>query len=205
MTLNASYKKTRLNFRALYPPICLLLAIFMLFFSQSIKNGVAEGLTFSFTTIVPTLFPFFILSDLWAALFVLKADGRLSRLFERFFHINGTGIVAFLSGAVCGFPVGVKMASELYKANKISKDEYERLSGFVNNPSAAFIISGVGLGIIGDIKVGIFIYISILLSAVTVGILFRPKRRNILYSKDISRQSFILVNSVKCEERRITV
>lgn len=197
MTSNTSVRRLYPNLRALYTLICLLLAALMIIFSESIKRGIFDGFVFSFKTIIPTIFPFFILSDLWSAHFTLKNRGIISRLFEKLFNINGVGISAFLSGLVCGFPIGVKIASELYKSKKITKEEFERLSGFVNNPSAAFIISGVGLGIIGDFRVGIFLYISIVLSAITVGILFRGKKKSTTYSTYISRQSFNLIDSVK--------
>ena len=116
---------------------------------------------------------------------------------ERLFGIKGCALSAFMSGLICGFPIGVKSASELCRTNKISLDEFERLAGFVNNPSIAFIISGVGVGIFGDISLGVFLYISVVLSSVAVGIFFKKQMTKSNNSNVISRQSFNLVSSIK--------
>lgn len=177
--------------------LCLTLAALMIILGDKIKQGVVEGLYFSFMAVIPTLFPFFVLSDFWSAYFTVNETGITGRVFEKLFGINACALSAFLSGLICGFPIGVKTAAELYKKGKISKDEFKRLTGFVNNPSVAFIISGVGVGIFGDIKAGLLLYISVVFSSVTVGILFRKHRVLSQNSSVISRQSFSLVNSIK--------
>ena len=197
MTVKASFKQKNSYFSTLLSLFCLSLAAIMIFLGEKIKEGIISGLSFSFMTLIPTLFPFFILSDLWTSCFTVKENGFFGRLFEWLFGVNGCAITAFLSGLVCGFPIGVKAASELYHANKISKDEFEHLCGFVNNPSVAFIISGVGVGIFGNISLGIMLYISVVLSSIAVGILFRSRKTVHANSTHILRQSFDLVNSIK--------
>ena len=197
MTKEGLIRKNIINNSSVCSALCLCLAVIMIFFNSNIKSGVLLGLYYSFTTIIPTLFPFFILSDIWSSLFTVKNDGVFAKTFERLFGINSFGISSLVSGLVCGFPIGVKVALELYQAKKISKDEFERLSGFANNPSAAFIISGVGAGIIGDVKYGILLYISIILSSIVTGVVFRKKASSSTNPIVISRQTFNLVNSIK--------
>lgn len=177
--------------------LCLSLATLMILLGENIKKGVISGLSFSFMTLIPTLFPFFILSDLWTVNLRIKDDGIIGRTFERLFGINASALPAFLSGLICGFPIGVKSASALYSANKISKDEFERLAGFANNPSLAFIVSGVGVGIFDDIYIGILLYVSIIISSVIVGTIFSKSLLKQQNSTVILRQSFNLVNSIK--------
>ncbi len=176
---------------------CLALAIIMIIFGKALRGGIYTGLLFSLQTIIPTLFPFFILSDLWSATFHIKDGGIVSKVFERIFRINGVALLAFLSGMICGFPVGVKAATELYQKKKISKNELEHLCGFVNNPSVAFVISGVGAGILGNVKLGVLLYLDILLSSFTVGVIFRPKAKIHKNNEYISEQKFNLVDSIK--------
>ena len=197
MTYNGLISKNKINNSTFYSILCLALASLMIFFSNSIKAGVLSGLYFSFTTIIPTLFPFFILSDFWSSFFNVKRDSMAAKIFEKLFGINGSGASALVSGLVCGFPIGVKVAYELYRSKIISNDEFERLSGFANNPSAAFIISGVGAGIIGDAKLGIILYISIILSSITIGMIFKSKELSSINSNVIIRQNFNLSNSIK--------
>lgn len=197
MTPTSLLYKKRLKTNIFSALVCLTLTGTMLIFSEKIKSGIYNGLVLCATNIIPTLFPFFILSDLWTAEFEIKQDGLLSRFFEKLFGINGAASVAFLSGIICGFPIGVKTATELYDKKIISKNELIHLCGFSNNPSAAFIISGVGAACLGNIYMGIFLFVSTLLSSVTVGILFRKKSQIISNSSVISRQNFDFVSSVK--------
>lgn len=181
----------------IYSLICICLALLMIFFGAAIKESIYNGLLFSLTTIIPTLFPFFILSELWTAVFYVDPDGWICRAFERIFRVNGCAITAFISGFICGFPIGVKVLSELYNAGRITKAEFEYLSGFVNNPSCAFVISGVGAGIYKDTKIGVLLYLTILLSSVITGVFFRPQSKSTYKTAENPRQSFDFVQSIK--------
>ena len=177
--------------------LCISLAILMISFGKAIKDSIYNGLLFSLTTIIPTLFPFFILSDLWTSFFYVDPNGRICQAFEKIFRANGCAITALISGLVCGFPIGVKVLSELYREEKITKDEFEYLSGFVNNPSCAFVISGVGAGIYKDVKIGILLYSAVLLSSIITGFIFRPKSINHNKTKENQRQTFNFTESIK--------
>ena len=197
MTAKALKVKKNSYISLLSPLLCLAIAFLMIILGENIKSGILDGLRFASQTIIPTLFPFFVLSDLWSSYFYVNENGFLGRLFERLFHIHPAALSAFLSGLICGFPIGVKTASELYLGQIISKDEFEHLSGFVNNPSVAFIISGVGMGIFGDLWLGVMLYFSVVLSSLAVGVIFRKGKVKYRNSSDISRQTFSLVQSVK--------
>lgn len=177
--------------------LCISLAVLMISFGKAIKDSIYNGLLFSLTTIIPTLFPFFILSDLWTSLFYVNPDGKVCRCFEKMFRANGCAITALISGLICGFPIGVKVLSELYREEKISKQEFEYISGFVNNPSSAFVISGIGAGIYKDIKIGILLYLSIIVSSVITGFIFRPRKISRTKSRENTRQSFNFTESIK--------
>ena len=176
--------------------LCIVIAILIIAFGNEMRSGIYEGLVFSFTTILPTLFPFFILSDIWSAVFKVKTDGLLARTFECCFSIAGCGISAFISGLICGFPIGVKIAVRLYENGKISKSELQRLCGFVNNPSVAFVISGVGVGILGSLRVGALLYISLIISSLAIGIIFRDKKEFSHKTHDNIGQSINIAGSI---------
>ena len=151
----------------------------------------------SFNNIIPTLFPFFILSDLWSATVQTKRTGLLGRGFEMLFNIDGRATNVFILGAVCGFPLGLKAAVKQYESGIITKEDLQVLCGFVNNPSIAFVISGVGAGIYRSFAIGILLYFSVILAACITGLIFRSKKKKITKSNHISRQSFSLVESIK--------
>lgn len=169
---NIKIKEKDKRKRAIFVLSAWCALLFSILISKKISGYANDGLSLCANTVIASVFPFLILTDL-----ILSSDGleniKVARcLFERIFKVNGYAINAFIIGVSCGFPIGVKVAAELYKNEKISKEECERLIGFVNNTGPAFIISGVGIGMRGSISDGIILYFSMVISAVVVGALF---------------------------------
>ena len=89
------------------------------------------------------------------------------------------GAFALAMGITSGYPVGAKVASDLYIKNLCTKTEAERLLAFTNSSGPLFIIGAVGTGMFFDSKVGLLLFLTHFLASISVGILFRfYKRRN---------------------------
>ena len=176
---------------------CVILCITMLCFSKEMKLGALEGIRLSYEILIPTLFPFFVMSDYWSKNLYIGENSIFSKIFVRLFHIPPCGLLALITGIICGFPLGVKVACDLYDRGEINEEQLTNLCGFTNNPSIAFVISGVGLGIFGSVRVGIFLFTSCTISAIICGTIFREKNFKIIKSRNISRQKFSLVESIK--------
>lgn len=170
-----------------------------LFFSDDASAAVYEAMKLCAAVIIPSVFPFMIISDFLISAVNFNSLKLPSRIFERIFHIKGDGLCAFTMGAICGFPLGVKCACELYRAGRISRAEAEKLIGFSNNTGPAFIVSGIGVGLRASAADGIFLYLVMLASAIAVGIIFPTKKGSglIEYKFDDNRTRFDLIASVK--------
>lgn len=197
MTLNKLKKTKEKALSSLGFILSVFLLLIALIYSPYLKEGVLNGFKRAFLLVVPTLFPFFIISDLLLSNPEVKKNGIISKFFERLFGINGLGISAFLLGNTCGFPVGVKVASQLFKSGAISKNELINLCSISNNPSLAFVISGIGIGLYSDVKKGIVLYLSVLFSSVIIGLINNTKGITSSEKAHITRQSFNFINSVK--------
>ena len=57
---------------------CIILCVTMLCFSKDMKLGALEGMRLSSEILIPTLFPFFILSDYWSKNFSISEKSVLS-------------------------------------------------------------------------------------------------------------------------------
>lgn len=176
---------------------CIMLCFAMLCLNKEMKLGALEGIRLSSEILIPTLFPFFVLSDYWSKNFYIDENSLFTKLFVRLFHIPPCGLLAFITGIICGFPLGVKVACDLYNRGEINDSQLTNLCGFCNNPSIAFVISGVGLGIFGSVHVGILLFISCSISAIICGVVFREKEIKIQKADNIPRQKFSLVESTK--------
>lgn len=175
----------------------LFCVIISIVFAEQIADAARIGLRLCAASIIPAVFPFMILSDLLVSSSSFEKSGFLRRCFEGLFGIGGAGITAFLSGILCGFPLGVKSAVDLYNEGHISKDEAERLIGFSNNTGPAFIIAGIGVGMRSSLRDGLLLYAALILSAIAVGALFRGEGSVSKYRELKQKARFSLTSSVK--------
>ena len=106
-------------------------------------------------TILPSLFPFFVLSILFSRLGIPRALGRrLGGVAGRLFGVSGAGIAALPIGLLGGYPMGAACIAELLARREIDEAEAERLLLFANTSGPAFLIGGVGAGteaVFGDV------------------------------------------------------
>lgn len=178
--------------------ICFIICtVTCLISREELSNAILLGIKLSASSIIPGLFPFFVISDYLSCNIESITSGRLSLLFEKIFGLPRVGFASFILGSVCGFPLGIRSASELYENGKITKEECERLSVISNNPSLAFCVSVVGGGMLGDPLLGFVLYLSVLSSSIFLGLVLRKKRDNIMFSDVISKQTFNLSGSIK--------
>lgn len=149
------------------------LSVFILILSRSdiAIEYMKKGLRLCTVTVIPSLFPFMIISEL-----IIKNPTiyKISRLLRRpmriLFGVGEAGGCAFILGTLCGFPIGAKTAVSAYDSGQISKDELSRLLCFCNNPGSAFVISAIGISLLGSKQLGIIMYVCIVLSSIIVGI-----------------------------------
>ena len=176
--------------------IFAITAAILTFNADPVRESIINGIRLSALSIIPTLFPFFVLSDFLSANYQPR-NGILSNLVCRALGISKTSIGCVILGYICGFPLGVKAATELYSRKIIDKNECERLCVITNNPSLAFVVSGVGVGLFDSLFTGIILYISVILSATVIGVFTKDKEEKSSNVDDITRQKFDLSLSIR--------
>lgn len=138
--------------------------------------GVSRGVSLCAQVIVPSLFPFFVISSLLGSLGVPGLAGRaLTPLMSRAFGVSGRGAAALAAGLLGGYPLGAAAAADLVRRGELSPREGERLLPFCNNSGPAFILGAAGIGVFGSAKYGFALYACHALAAVTAGVLLRPR------------------------------
>lgn len=150
-----------------------------IFLSGQIAEICRDALKNCYETIIPSLFPFFILSVLINRLGLpLYLGKRLSFLGKLLFGVSGAGTTALAMGLTGGYPMGAAYIADMYRQKQITLHESEALLGFCNNSGPAFIIGAVGCGVFGSARIGALLYAVHIASAVTVGILLRSRKKN---------------------------
>ncbi len=152
--------------------ILLLFTISLIIFSTNNLTAARNGLTLWAKFVVPTLFPFFVATELMLHTNFISILGKLfNPIMLPIFKVPGISAFAFLMGCISGYPVGAKIVTSLRNSKSISKDEGERLLVFTNNSGPLFIIATVGIGLFGNSMIGFLLLITHLFAAISVGIL----------------------------------
>ncbi len=172
--------------------IFLILAFLMLLSNPEITVlGAKTGLNLWLNSVVPSLLPFLIFSNLlFEADAVSYLTALLSPLCHLLFGTSKDGSFAVISGFLCGFPMGSKSCLELVKHQKIKKEEAAYLVSFCNNASPAFVISFICHGIFSG-KNGLLLPVlfSFYSAPLITGILFRFLFQKQTNEPDLSLQS----------------
>lgn len=205
------YLKThsKKNFLHLPKIICTLVILcFLLFESKSATQGIKNGITLLLTTVIPSLFPFLVLSSYVAT---SKSFLILSKLFKpltnKFFKINENGVIPIILGLLGGYPIGAKVTADLYSSNRLTKNEAERLMYFSVNSGPAFTLTAVGSGMLNNTRYGVILYLSAILTSLTIGFFCRfLSNKTSIESKEIiipKNHEFAFINSVSSGAKAI--
>lgn len=137
-------------------------------------EGAFNALKLCAETVIPSLFPFIFCGNMFIALGAARILSKyLSVIMYPLFGVSGAGALAFVLGIVSGYPVGASCAVSLYNSGECSKTEAEQLIAFCNNSGPMFIIGAVGTGMFQNPKIGFFLYIIHVFSAILCGMIFR--------------------------------
>ncbi len=146
---------------------------------QQSMEATRTGLQLCYNVILPSLFPFFVLSGLVVELGLAGYVGRvLEPLMRPLFRLPGACACAVALGLIGGYPVGARTAINLYENGLCSKTEAERLLAFCNNSGPAFVLGVVGAGVFADSRVGVLLYLAHAAACLCIGVLFRFYKAN---------------------------
>lgn len=124
------------------PAFFLLLFVLILSYPALSLSYAANGLKLWFDRMVPTLFPFMLLSTVMIrqnltegfAAFLYPVAGRL-------YGMSRNCVYCLLLGFLCGFPMGARTIAEMYERKQLSRREAEFLLAFCNNIGPVYYIS----------------------------------------------------------------
>lgn len=135
---------------------CICLLFFLLLHPNESMASAGDGLKLWLNVMIPTLLPFLILTG------ILLKTGNITKflkplapLWRKLFGLSPAGTYVLILGLLCGYPMGAKLAHDLYINHQISKREGEYLLSFSCNASPAFIFSYLAKNILdGKINPG---------------------------------------------------
>lgn len=134
-----------------WEPLLFLLGTgLLLAFPRETSAYALAGVELCLRSVIPSLFPFFVLTALFQERAVPQRLGALlAPFFRRCFRLGGAGGSVLLLGLVSGYPVGAAAASALYRSGGCGKEEARRLLITANNCGPAFLLGILGGKVFG--------------------------------------------------------
>lgn len=161
---------------------CLLLCGLLAWFladAGTVRAAAGAGLALCGRSVIPALFPFMAASTMLVSLgFGEWASPRLAGLMS-LYRLPGPAGAALLLGLVGGYPIGARTAAELHGKGLLTADEAERLLGFCNNSNPVFLLSVLGGGVFGSPRIGVYLWLIHILSALLTGFFFRGNGKSL--------------------------
>ena len=175
------------------PFLLVIFTGYLILFSNSNLSAAKNGLILWANSIVTSLFPFFVATELLSHTnFTYYLGKILNRFMKPIFNVRGEGSFAFIMGIISGYPIGARIAANFREKNICSKEECERLLSFTNNSGPLFILGSVGISMFGNSTIGFLLLITHLLASLTVGIIFKFWKYNAKY---VSTPNSSFINS----------
>lgn len=165
-------KSSKIHYKPFLTIILVLIILVVTNPTVSI-NSAKEGLDLWFNILIPSLFPFFILSELLISLKFVDFFGSLLKpIMKPVFNVPGQAAFPLIMSVMSGYPVGIKLTSRLREKNIINREDGNRLICFVSTSGPLFILGAVLIGMLNSPKLGPLIIIPHYLGAITLGLLF---------------------------------
>ncbi len=159
----------------------------LLFFPGICTEGIKKGMGYTVRIIVPSLFPYMVLSS-----FIVRSGtdiiiGRISVPLTKLLALPESAGAAVLLSLTGGFPVGAKCVSLLYEESRLNKEQADRMMCFCVCPGPAFLITALGCIMLGNIQAGIIVCLSQILSSLIIGtalgMIFRFTDKSVKFDK----------------------
>lgn len=160
----------------------IIFVICLVIFSNSSLSAASSGLKLWANNVVPSLFPFFVATQLLSQTNIVYYLSKfLDKYMRPLFNVPGAAAFPFIMGLISGYPVGAKIVSNLYDNGLCTKDEAERMLTFTNNSGPLFIMGTVGISFYANSTIGLILLFTHIASSITVGVLlglFSKKKKS---------------------------
>jgi len=166
--------------RSIVPPAAMsaaVLLLMLLFPRESLEAGLT-GVSIWWDVLFPSLFPFFVVSELMLGFGIVHFFGTLlDPMMRPLFRLPGPGGFVMAMGFASGYPVGARLTSQLWEARLVDRSESERLIAFTTTADPIFLIGAVAVGFFHDASLAPILAVSHYGGAVLLGVLLRLRSR----------------------------
>lgn len=162
------------NFFIVVLSTIMLLLIFIK--KDIVTNTIILSLSLWFNTLVPSMFPMFVLSDILINYnFIEYIPKKIVSFISKLFNISKSAVLIIFLSLISGFPSNARNIKSAYDKNLITQNEAEHLLLFNHFANPLFVIQTIGTFFLNNTYYGLIILFSHIISNFIVGIIFRKK------------------------------
>lgn len=142
----------------------LAVCVMMIAFSDIAVMSAKKGISLWASSVLPAMLPFFICVNFMTGI------GLVSLL--------PAGIFPFAMSALSGYPMGAKVAGDLFRNGAIDIQETRRIMSYCSTSGPVFMVGAVGVGMLGSQAAGYIIAMAHYAGALINGIVYSRILRN---------------------------
>ena len=135
--------------------------------NRTALSGMHHGLDICINTLIPSIFPFMVLSNILTGN-VSGTQGLIMEKLGRFCKVPQGSEMLLLTGFLGGYPVGAQNAAQLYRDGLISREDAHRMCIFCNNAGPSFLFC-ILLPIFSDFETVLLLWVIQMFSAILLG------------------------------------
>lgn len=159
---------------------CLMFLTLFLLHSGAVLDASLTGLQLWWERVLPSLFPFFVLSALFMACGDFTWFGKLLAPLMRFLGLPGEAAPCILLGMVSGYPVGAKLTNDLLRRDLLNQSQAEYLLTLSHFPGPMFLSGTVATALLGTPRAAVPLLAGQYASSAVCLFLLRPRKGHVL-------------------------
>lgn len=154
--------------KKIFPIVLIITMILMIINSAKCVESFLQGLKLWGLTVLPCTLPFLFLSNLVSYSINFNHNGN-----KKILGVNPVYLYVFGFSILSGYPVGAKLTADCYQNETIDKNQAQTIATLSSVGSSTFIVSVIGNCLFLNIKIGIIIYLSHILSCLTCTLIIK--------------------------------
>ena len=148
--------------------------LFSFVFPDIAGKNVKTALNICSAKLIPSLFPTLVVSTFFSLSNIFdKFNSFIYKPLNKVLGIPKALSTSALLGLIAGYPVCAVCAQSMYIEKKCTKQQAEYTTAVCSNPSFAFILSAVGVGVLGNRAFGGLLIICMLISLIFTSFILR--------------------------------
>jgi len=152
--------------------ICLII------FSRDTMDSVLLAMNIWKENVFPSLFPFFVITDLLINYgFIDLLGGLTKKIMNKLFYLPGDASFIIIASMLSGFPSSAKYIKEMLEEKKIDTDEAQYLLSFTHFSNPLFVIGFIGGTALKSKELGYIVLLCHIISNFLIAFAIRKKRK----------------------------